>query len=51
MKRNMNGGNKHHFLENIVLLHVFTTFFYSEVSKYVFAVEIRRVSKAWSPFL
>jgi len=31
MKRNVNSGNKHRFLENVVLLDVFTTFFSSEV--------------------
>lgn len=45
MKRNTNSGKKHHFLESIVRLCVFATFFSSEVSKYVFALEIMNVSK------
>lgn len=47
----MNGGNKPHFLKNTVLLYAFTTFFSSEVSRYMFAVGTRNVSKSWESLL
>lgn len=48
MRRNVNSGNRHHFLENTVLLSAFSTFFSSEVSTCVFSVEIRNISKLQS---
>lgn len=41
---------EHERLEQTPLPRVFITFLSSEVSKCVFSVEIRNVSKPWNPF-